>query len=65
MPFNFNNIFSTLTQFNQFKDQFLKSGKDPRAELERELKARNITPEQLNELVNTAKQLSNLFGVHS
>lgn len=59
MGFNF---FELLNKYNQFQ-QFMKyTTETPEKLLEEELKRRNVTPEELQQMIQEAKQFKKLFG---
>lgn len=54
------NVLDLIAKWNQF--QTMIKNKDVTQLLDAELKKRNISRSELNNLVNQAKQLSNLLG---
>lgn len=60
MGFNF---FELMNKWNQFQQMLQHSGKNPQQLLEEELKKRNISSEQLNQMIEQAKQFEKLLNV--
>lgn len=60
MGFNF---FELMSKYNQFQQMLKTCNKNPEQLLEEELKRRNISPQQLNDLVEQAKQMKKILNV--
>lgn len=56
------NFFELMSKYNQFQQMLKQSNQDPRKMLDEELKRRNISPQQLQDLIQQAKQMQKLFG---
>lgn len=56
------NIFELMQKFSQFQQMLNQSKSNPADLLNAELKRRNISPQQLQDLINQAKNLNNLLG---
>lgn len=63
MGFNFSNPIELITQFNQFKRWLSNCQQDPKKLLMDELKKRNVSDNDLEQLMQTANQLKNVLGV--
>lgn len=63
MGFNFSNPFELLQKFSQFKNFLSKSQKDPKQLLIDEMKRRNMSESEINQMIQTANQLKNILGV--
>ena len=56
------NFFELMSKYNQFQKMLKQSNQDPRKLLDEELKRRNISPQQLQDLIQQAQQMQKLFG---
>lgn len=56
------NFFELMSKYNQFQQMLKQSNQDPRKMLDDELKRRNISPQQLQNLIQQAQQMQKLFG---
>ena len=63
MGFNFSNPFELLQKFSQFKSFLSQSQKDPKQLLIDEMKRRNMSESEINQMIQTANQLKNILGV--
>lgn len=63
MGFNFSNPFELIQKFSQFKNFLSQSQKDPKQLLIDEMKRRNMSESEINQMIQTANQLKNILGV--
>lgn len=63
MGFNFSNPFELIQKFSQFKSFLSQSQKDPKQLLIDEMKRRNMSESEINQMIQTANQLKNILGV--
>lgn len=63
MGFNFSNPLEIIQKFSQFKSLLSQSQKDPRQLLMDEMRRRNMSESEINQLLQTANQLKKLLGV--
>ena len=58
------NIFEIVTKYAEFQKMLQQTNADPRELLQNELRRRNYTPEQINNLIKQAEALKPLLKIH-